>query len=346
MIKNSDIELIEKYTRGECSLEEEKHVAWVFSENEDDKSFNRYLEKNWNNLQDNTNTDKDFSHILDHIHHVIRLKEQQLKKGAVVLRIYRYYSLIAAILVIPILLAGALWIMQLQKNISSIGQEYVKTVIHAPLGSRISFTLPDSTKGWLNSGSELEYSIPFKSQRNLVLKGEAWFDVAHNEEHPFIVQAGISKVKVLGTRFNMNAYPADNYIEVVLEEGKVEFSVGENGSQLTLKPNERLVLSDNKIQVYTTDAWKYNAWKDGKLVFRGDSMSEVARRIERWYNVEVVVKDKELELYTFRGTFQDDSLDEVLKYLSMTSPIRYKISERKMNDDGTYAKQKIIIYKK
>jgi len=346
MIKNSDIELIEKYTRGECNLEEEKYVASVFSENEDDKSFNRYLEKNWNNLQDNTNTDKDFSHILDHIHHVIRLKDQQLKNGSVVLRIYRYYSLIAAVLIIPILLAATLWIMQLEKNISTISQAYVKTVIHAPLGSRISFTLPDSTKGWLNSGSELEYSVPFNTQRNLMLKGEAWFDVAHDEEHPFTVQAGISKVKVLGTRFNMNAYPADNYIEVVLEEGKVEFSAGENSAVLTMKPDERLVLSNNKIQVFTTDAWKYNAWKEGKLVFRGDSMAEVARRIERWYNVVIEVSDKELENYTFRGTFQDDSLYEVLKYLSMTSPIRYKISERKMNDDGTYAKQKIILYKK
>lgn len=346
MIKNSDFELIEKYTRGECNPEEEKYVATVFSENEDDKSFNRYLEKNWNNLQDNTNTDKDFSHILDHIHHVIRLKDKQLKKGSFAGRIYRFYSLIAAILVIPILLAGSLWIMQLQKNINSIGQEYVKTVIHAPMGSRISFTLPDSTKGWLNSGSELEYSVPFNTQRNLKLNGEAWFDVAHDEEHPFTVQAGISKVKVLGTRFNMNAYPADNYIEVVLEEGKVEFTVGENGSGLTLKPNERLVLSNNKIQVFNTDAWKYNAWKDGKLIFRGDSMDEVARRIERWYNVVIEVGDKELENYTFRGTFQDDSLEEVLKYLSMTSPIRYKISERKMNDDGTYTKQKIILSKK
>jgi transmembrane sensor len=346
MIKNSDIELIEKYTRGECSLEEEKYVASVFSQNEDDKSFNRYLEKNWNNFQDNTSSDKDFSHILDNIHHVIRLKEQHLQRGSVTRRIYRYYSLIAAILVLPVIIAGAIWINHLSKNISKIKQEYVKNTIYSPLGSRISFTLPDSTKGWLNSGSELEYNFPFNKNRNVMLKGEAWFDVAHDNEHPFTVQAGITEVKVLGTRFNMNAYPAENYIEVVLEEGKVEFSAGDNGAGLIMKPNERLVLSNNKIQVYTTDSWKYNAWKDGKLVFRGDSMNEVARRMERWFNVTIEIGDKELENYTFRGTFQDDSLKDVLKYLSMTSPIRYKISERKINDDGIYSKQKIIFYKK
>jgi ferric-dicitrate binding protein FerR (iron transport regulator) len=346
MIKNSDFELIEKYLRGECSREEEIVVASFFSEYEDDAALRHHIQQTWNNLVEPIIDDQKLSHILDHLHHVIRLKEQQIQKGSVTRRIYRYYSLIAAILMIPVILAGAIWIIYLGSNISEMKQEYVRNTIYAPLGSRISFTLPDSTKGWLNSGSELVYNLPFKSGRNVVLKGEAWFDVAHNAKSPFIVEAGIAKVKVLGTRFNVNAYPSENYVEVVLEEGKVEFSVGTNGTVVNLKPDERLVFSNNEIKVNNTDAWKYNGWKEGKLIFRGDSMLEVARRVERWYNVEVDIKDKELESYTFRGTFQDDSLEEVLKYLSMTSPIRYKISERKINDDGTYVKQKIILYKK
>ena len=236
--------------------------------------------------------------------------------------------------------------MHLEKNYKAYQSEQVLSVIHAPMGSRISFTLPDSTKGWLNSGSSIEYRLPFNNARLVNLTGEAWFDVAHNINQPFVVQAGSTKVKVLGTKFNINAYPDENYVEVVLEEGKVEFIYRESESGIIMSPNERLVFNQQNINVSKTDVWKYNGWKEGKLIFRGDSMDEVARRIERWYNVEVEIMDRELESYAFRGTFQDDSLGEVLKYLSMTSPIRYKISERKAGTDGTVEKQKVQLFKR
>ena len=91
-------------------------------------------------------------------------------------------------------------------------------------------------------------------------------------------------------------------------------------------------------QYYTTDKCK--------LVFRGDDMAEVARRIERWYNVKVELADKELERFSFRATFEDDSLEEVLTLLSMTSPIQYKIIPRELNSNGTYQKQRVILFKK
>jgi transmembrane sensor len=84
----------------------------------------------------------------------------------------------------------------------------------------------------------------------------------------------------------------------------------------------------------------------GKLIFRGDDMSEVARRIERWYDVKVEVADQDLVHFSFRATFKDDSLEDVLKLLSMTSPIEYKILPRKQLPDGTYEKEKVILYKR
>jgi transmembrane sensor len=94
-----------------------------------------------------------------------------------------------------------------------------------------------------------------------------------------------------------------------------------------------LVFKYGAINIDKTDAAKYAAWKEGKLVFRGDPMAEVVRRIERWYNVDVDLVDKELEKYVIRGTFQDDSMEEVFQYLKMTSPIRYRIEDRKMLAD-------------
>ena len=113
-----------------------------------------------------------------------------------------------------------------------------------------------------------------------------------------------------------------------------------------MKPEERLILNDGTINISVTDVSKYSAWKEGKIVFRGDPMDEVARRIERWYNVEVELVDKELKNYVFRGTFQDDSLEEVLRFLSMTSPIEYQIIDRQLQDNGTVQKKKILLYMK
>ncbi|NLA49848.1 MAG: DUF4974 domain-containing protein [Bacteroidales bacterium] len=115
---------------------------------------------------------------------------------------------------------------------------------------------------------------------------------------------------------------------------------------MILLPSERLVCHEDRADKMLVDPEKYKAWTEGKLVFRGDPMAEVARRIERWYNVKIIIADKELEKYSFRATFQDDPLEDVLKFLSMTSPIRYKVSPRKLFPDGNYSKEEVIIYKR
>jgi ferric-dicitrate binding protein FerR (iron transport regulator) len=111
-----------------------------------------------------------------------------------------------------------------------------------------------------------------------------------------------------------------------------------------MKPNERLVFSEGSVHIGQTDVEKYSAWTEGKLVFRSDPMIEVARRIERWYNAEVKFMDKDLERDLISGTFQDDSLEDVFHYLSMTFPIRYKIIKHQANVDGTLQKTKVLLY--
>ena len=252
----------------------------------------------------------------------------------------------AAILLLPLLITGGLIYNYLNNTGKVVPDQQVSSIIYAPMGSRVSFNLPDGSTGMLNSGSKLTYSLPFNSNRQVKLEGEAWFDVTHNEEYPFEISAGNSSVNVLGTSFNMSAYPEENYIEVVLQKGKVEFFDNCIDERVTMLPSERLVSQDGNIRKYITDPGKYNVWTEGKLVFREDPMPEVARRIERWYNVKIELADKELEKYSFRGTFEDDKLEEVLRLLSMTSPIRYTISPRKLLADGTFDKEKVTIYMK
>jgi transmembrane sensor len=353
-LKEEDIRIIEKYIAGIASEEENKLVESFFTSGEDKTEMKRLLEKEWNQISNEyPDNSLKLSQLLDHIHHLIRNYEYE--KGNTVLRkVVNIYIKVAAILILPLIITAVIGYSNLKENISSsvqsvkedVRKESATSTIIAPFGSRVAFSLPDSTTGMLNSGSRLTYTIPFSGNRNIKLEGEAWFDVKFNKSCPFVITAGNSTVKVLGTSFNINAYPAENYVEVVLSKGKVEFSDKYNNSKVTMFPSERLIFQNGDISKSVTEPAKYSGWTEGKLVFRGDLMSEVGRRIERWYNVKFELADRELEKYSFRGTFEDDTLEEVLDLLSMTSPIRYKIRPRKINADGTYEKEKVTIYLK
>lgn len=346
MIQQSDIDKLDRYCKGGIDDEEKQYIYSLFSINEENKEFRKYFLSQWNDsIKEHKDDNYNLSYLLDRIHHKIHFNENW-KKKTVIRRIYRWYSVTAAILLIPLLIASAIWFITKSQKETLIAENSVTSTLLAPLGARISFSLPDGTNGWLNSGSSLQYNIPFTNNRQVTIMGEAWLDVAHDGAHPFEITAGDSKVKVLGTKFNLNAYPKEKCIEVVLEEGKVEFSVSGRLSAIEMKPDERLVFKDGIVNISNTFASKYSAWKEGKLIFRGDPMIEVARRIERWYNAEVELVGGEFEDYAIMGTFQDDSLEEVLRYISMTSPIRYRILDRRIIDDGTLQKQKVLIYHK
>ena len=333
---------IEQYVKGLSSKEEIAEIEALFIKGEADPVLYNTLEDDFNNfLEESPVSDIRLDHILGNLHS--RIKEKELeKKVKTTYRIFSIYSKIAAILLLPLIIAGAI-LLSLKKDVITSTPEVVTSTIFAPLGSRVSFTLPDGSTGMLNSGSSLTYSVPFINNRKLALSGEAWFEVKHDVEHPFEIEALNASIKVLGTSFNLSAYKDDNYVELVLNKGKVEFYNKANNERIMMKPSERLVFRDGVINKTIIDTSKFNGWTEGKLIFRGDPMNEVARRIMRWYNVDIVLADKELENYSFRAIFADDKLEEVLTYLAMTSPISYKIIPRSVNSDGTFVKEKVII---
>lgn len=345
-LTQEDLEKLDNYIKGQATNSEEEFVEALFKNGENNLFLRQRLENDWNFISENESAEDktDLTHVLDRIHHIIRRKESE-KRNKPIQKILRIYSRVAAFFLIPLLLSAILlysYLHQQNANENSSGT----SEIYAPMGSRVSFHLPDGTKGVLNGGSTLSYSLPFSGNRKIKLEGEAWLEVKHDDKHPFLVNAGNSIVKVVGTSLNVSTYPNENYIEVVLRDGKVQFLAGEGDKVVTMEPSERLVYQQGQISKSVVDPEKYNGWIEGKLVFRSDSMTEVVRRIERWYNVTIILADKELEKYTFRATFQDDNLQDVLKFLAMTSPISYRINPRKVLTDGTYKKEEIIIYKR
>ena len=345
-MKQEGFEKIERYIRGSSDLDEKKYVESIFLNGEKNLYFRNRLYKDWESfLDDNSRlSEDDLNQVLERIHYIL-WKNETLKKNRPGQRILRFYKNAAAGLLIPLMIAASLVFNYLPSKKGTLTGQNISSAIYAPIGSRVSFTLPDGTVGMLNSGSRLTYSLPFKDDRHVKLEGEAWFEVTRDEKHPFNINAGNSNVIVLGTKFNISAYPAEDYIEVVLRDGKVELKNNENSETNLILPSERLISRNGNVTKTMVDPEKYIAWTQGKLVFRGDPMNEVVRRLERWYNVSITIADKELEKYSFRATFQDDALDEVLRCLALTSPIGYKKTVRTLLEDGTYEKEKITIYK-
>jgi transmembrane sensor len=345
-LKEHELDLIERYVKGTAN---EKEIAWVESlliTGENELYLKHIIEKDWDlMLKDASPSEVKLNHLLDQIHHTVR-KNETIKRQKPVQKIIRFYMKAAAVLFIPIVITvGLIYSISGRSHIAK-EDGLANYSIYAPLGSRVSFMLPDSTKGMLNSGSSLSYSLPFSDNRKIKIVGEGWFEVKHDKNHPFLISTCNSLIKVLGTTFNLSSYPEENYVEVVLQQGKVEFQGKENNEKTTILPKERMIFRNGYITKSATDPAKYEAWTQGKLVFRGDLMAEVARRIERWYNVKVVLADKELEKYSFRATFEDDKIEEVLRFLSMTSPITYRITPRKLLADGTFEKEEITIFLK
>ena len=337
-MKQDEIDKIERYINGKADESERKYIESLFHEGENNLYLRNSIRKEWEFfLSEASPTEINLNHLLDRVHHLIR-KQETSKRHQPVQRLIRIYKRAAAVLLIPLLVTGAFVISYSGFKTKTANDSQVSATIYAPMGARVSFNLPDGTSGMLNSGSVLSYSIPFSNNRQVKLEGEAWFEVKRDDDHPFEINTGNSITKVLGTSLNLNAYPSENYIEIVLKDGSVEFLYNKGEEKETMLPKERLIFQNGEIIKSVVDPAKYCAWTNGKLIFRGDPMAEVARRIERWYNVKVNIADSELEKYSFRATFEDDKLEDVLRYLCLTSPIQCKITPREIMTDSSFKK--------
>ncbi|MGQ8336119.1 FecR family protein [Sunxiuqinia sp. A32] len=290
---------------------------------------------------------------VDDLHKMKRInKERALRKVEAVLFknpfLIRLKKLerVAAILFIPLLLASFLLLFNHHRVTNN---DLVCNTVSVPLGLKSSLVLPDGTKVWLNAGSQITYPVNFeKDERRVELIGEGFFEVEKSKEWPFIVHTTDIDIKVLGTIFNCAAYSSDREVETALIEGKVELTCSAFSQKVEMEPGELVVYSkiNNKLKKGKTDLDKYVAWRSGKLMFRDDSMGRIIEKLGRWYGVQFQIEDQEILDYVYSATFSDESLDQVLKMLSLSAPIEFEILPREKNIDSTYKPQKINLKKR
>ena len=259
---------------------------------------------------------------------------------------------VAAVLILPLIVATIYFVVKTPAPVSETHQTVWHT-IKTPAGIRSEFILPDGTKVYLNSKTSLSYPVAFEdTYREIILKGEAYFEVAEDKTQPFIVNTGKINIEVTGTEFKASNYPNEQLTEIVLVSGGVNLlQTGNlhNGLPLTsIKRGEKASfdVKSNKIYIETVDVEKYISWKDGILMFRDDSMQEVVRRLNRWFNVDIQLTGNDLSNYVYTATFEDESLMQILDLLKISAPIDYKIKKREQKADNTFSKMEIEIIQK
>jgi len=215
-----------------------------------------------------------------------------------------------------------------QSERNALSANYNTIVV--PYGQRSQVTLYDGTKVWLNSGTKLKFPVVFNTDtREVTIEGQAYFNVAKDVKHPFVVNSGKLKVVVLGTKFDVCAYADENVFSTTLEEGSVVVYNTENGKFMKMKPGEQIVM-DRKTDAFKhlhVDTDLYTSWKENLLKFDDATFEDVIKKMERWYDVRVTVAPgiNTKEQYTM--TIKTESLREMLQLLSKTTKINYEIKE-------------------
>lgn len=205
------------------------------------------------------------------------------------------------------------------------------TEISSPKGSRTLVKLNDGSQIWLNSGSTITYTPDFgKTNRELKLSGEAYLEVCKNEQLPFIVNAGNMEIKVLGTKFNVNAYNNNENIQVFLLKGSVSLTNEKNIPPVILHPMEMAVCSNRTNQISVLRKQKANAleWMQNRLVFENETLEEVVRILEHYYDVDIYIKDPHLKNRRFAGDFKlNKPLEKILEVMAASKKFKYKIKQ-------------------
>lgn len=198
-----------------------------------------------------------------------------------------------------------------------------------PKGGEHQVVLADGTKVWLNSASRLIYPQSFMGkERRVVLSGEAFFDVTHDAERPFVVETSRMNVKVLGTRFNVNDYDDNEEVSTTLVNGSVEIVSGDQQA-FRLVPGEQAYGKENELEKREVNVRLYTSWIDGKFLFNNTELEEIAKQISRWYDVEIFFSSESVKKVRFTGAIvKFKPLEDLVRMIESTSQVRFSVKGR------------------
>lgn len=239
-----------------------------------------------------------------------------------------YLKYAAAILIF--LSVGALAQYLVSKK--SFNQDIAWQELTVPFGQSVQLAMSDSTRVWLNSGTKLRYPSSFTAHSRVVeLDGEAFFEVASDKKHPFVIKTTNLNVEVTGTRFNVDAYTENDKTNVTLVEGEVAIQDKSGNTMVDLHPNmnAEFTKSTDKLKLKKVSVEFYTSWTTGTMVFQQESLAEIAKKLEKWYSVEIVFDQEDIKEIAFSGSIlKNKPIDQILEILTYISGIGYKMEPR------------------
>jgi len=305
--------LIVRYLNGNCTREEQEELKIWIEDSTDKKNEFLSIKDIWDSL----NSPKERT--AEQLAIFYKNQYQKSKKSRIVW--IRSFSAIAAILIV-----GLIFSILVPSNTVKPSENL--QVFSVPLGSRSKVILADGSEVSLNSGSELKYSAGFSSENRVVsLTGEAFFNVKTDKEHPFTVKTSDFDIKVTGTKFNVCSYADNKYSTATLAEGKISLLLKDKSKMLQVVPGEKFQLDRKTLanSLSNADVESEIAWKDDLFIFKNIPFPELAKRLERWYDIKLNYSDQKLQSYAFTGKFKNqETIWQVLDALKLIFPIDYQ----------------------
>lgn len=285
----------------------------------------------------NIDTEKGYKRTME------KIQKYELRK-----RISRILMQACSILTLPLLISVAA-LAYIDFALSARLDDTAWQSVSAAPGTIARVELPDSSKVWINSGSMLRYPSHFRhNKREVSIDGEAYFEVRSDIEHPFIVKTS-SELEVMahGTCFNVSAYSQDAKVTTTLVEGSVSMFLKGERKCLLRKGEDGIYFPDTGlIKIEQGNVYEKTAWKDGKIVFRDASLEDVFNKLGRKYNIDFTFHDPHgcSDRYSCRITFSDETIEQILGYLEIVTPIRWKVIPPSMKSPDELGRQKIEVW--
>ncbi len=309
---------------GEASREEKKNIEnWLNQEPENRKLLND-LREIWLTAGIEQNADHyEVERAVGQFRQKIRFTGQKAVLPQRIPRLIRYAAVLLLLIALPLSYYYG-------KKSTPLSGSF--TTISCAQGDKTAIVLPDSSQVILNSGSRLTFNNNFQNgPRQVFLDGEAYFSVQKRTQNPFRVKTSDIEVEVLGTKFNLKAYSDEETITTTLVTGCLKVTQGDNST--LINPNQKLVYNKKS---GNTDLSKINdlapetEWKDGRLVFRNQSLEELEHKLERWFDVEIEFADEQVKSRRFTGTLERESILEVISYFGRSKYVAYQIKDNKI----------------
>jgi len=309
---------------GEASREEKKDIEnWLNQKPENRKLLND-LKEIWLTAGIEQNADHyEVERAVGQFRQKIRFTGQKAVLPQRIPRLIRYAAVLLLLIALPLSYYYG-------KKSTPLSGSF--TTISCAQGDKTAIVLPDSSQVILNSGSRLTFNNNFQNgPRQVFLDGEAYFSVQKRTQNPFRVKTSDIEVEVLGTEFNLKAYSDEETTTTTLVTGCLKVTQGDNST--LIKPNQKLVYNKKS---GNTDLSKINdlapetEWKDGRLVFRNQSLEELEHKLERWFDVEIEFADEQVKSRRFTGTLERESILEVISYFGRSKYVAYQIKDNKI----------------